>query len=78
MIRFIGICQASTAIGLMAMSHAAKAYSRAAVDVVRGEELSLHQRISEAADPLLFGTWGGLSAKIVCLPLHPGRRSWLQ
>lgn len=35
------------------------------VEVVRGEELSLHQRISEAADPLHFGTWGGLPARIV-------------
>lgn len=26
---------------------------------VRGEALNLHQRISEAADPLHFGTWGG-------------------
>ncbi len=26
---------------------------------VRGETLSLYQRISEAADPLHFGTWGG-------------------
>jgi uncharacterized iron-regulated membrane protein len=35
------------------------------LEVVRGEELSLHQRISEAADPLHFGTWGGLPARIV-------------
>lgn len=34
------------------------------VEVVRGEELSLHQRISEAADPLHFGTWGGLATRI--------------
>ncbi|SFG34319.1 Uncharacterized iron-regulated membrane protein [Novosphingobium sp. CF614] len=39
--------------------------SQAVVEVVRGEELSLHQRISEAADPLHFGTWGGLPARIV-------------
>ena len=26
---------------------------------VRGETLNFHQRISEAADPLHFGTWGG-------------------
>lgn len=26
---------------------------------IRGEALGLHQRISEAADPLHFGTWGG-------------------
>lgn len=31
----------------------------------RGEDLSLHQRISEAADPLHFGTWGGLATKVV-------------
>lgn len=36
----------------------------AVVEVVRGEELSLHQRISEAADPLHFGTWGGLATRI--------------
>ena len=36
----------------------------AVVEVVRGEELSLHQRISEAADPLHFGTWGGLTTRI--------------
>lgn len=34
------------------------------VRVVRGEDLSLHQRISEAADPLHFGTWGGLGTRI--------------
>lgn len=34
------------------------------VETVRGEELSLHQRISEAADPLHFGTWGGLATRI--------------
>lgn len=34
------------------------------VEVVRGENLSLHQRISEAADPLHFGTWGGLATRI--------------
>lgn len=38
---------------------------QAVVDVVRGEELSLHQRISEAADPLHFGAWGGLPSRIV-------------
>ncbi|MDX2223722.1 MAG: PepSY-associated TM helix domain-containing protein [Rhodospirillaceae bacterium] len=27
--------------------------------VLRGEDLGLHQRLSEAADPLHFGTWGG-------------------
>jgi uncharacterized iron-regulated membrane protein len=30
----------------------------------RGEELSAHQRISEMADPLHFGTWGGLPTKL--------------
>lgn len=29
----------------------------------RGEQLGLHQRVSEAADPLHFGTWGGLASK---------------
>ena len=28
-------------------------------------DLSAHQRISEAADPLHFGTWGGLASKLV-------------
>lgn len=31
---------------------------------LRGEQLSLHQRISEAADPLHFGNWGGLPTKL--------------
>lgn len=35
------------------------------VEVTRGETLSLHQRISEMADPLHFGTWGGMATKIV-------------
>jgi uncharacterized iron-regulated membrane protein len=39
--------------------------NEAVMEVVRGEELSLHQRISEAADPLHFGTWGGLSTRII-------------
>lgn len=30
-----------------------------------GRDLSVHQRISEMADPLHFGTWGGLPTKIV-------------
>ena len=30
-----------------------------------GEELSVHTRISEAADPLHFGYFGGLTTKIV-------------
>lgn len=33
--------------------------------VARGEEQSVHQRISEMADPLHFGTWGGIAAKLV-------------
>lgn len=33
--------------------------------VARGEQLSLHQRIAEAADPLHFGTWGGLPSKLL-------------
>lgn len=32
---------------------------------IRGEDLSVHQRISEMADPLHFGTWGGLSTKLI-------------
>jgi len=39
--------------------------SQTIIKVVRGEQLSLHQRISEAADPLHFGTWGGLSIRIL-------------
>ncbi|MDO9489873.1 MAG: PepSY domain-containing protein, partial [Sphingomonadaceae bacterium] len=35
------------------------------VEVTRGETLSLHQRISELADPLHFGTWGGMATKII-------------
>jgi uncharacterized iron-regulated membrane protein len=31
----------------------------------RGEQLSLHQRIAEAADPLHFGTWGGLPSRLL-------------
>lgn len=31
----------------------------------RGEALNLHQRISEAADPLHFGTFGGLLTKLI-------------
>jgi len=30
-----------------------------------GPALSAHQRISEMADPLHFGTWGGLASKVV-------------
>lgn len=35
------------------------------VRVSRGEELSVHQRIGEMADPLHFGTWGGMTTKII-------------
>lgn len=35
------------------------------LDSIRGEDLSVHQRISEMADPLHFGTWGGLSTKLL-------------
>jgi uncharacterized iron-regulated membrane protein len=31
----------------------------------RGENLNLHQRISEAADPLHFGTFGGIVTKLI-------------
>jgi hypothetical protein len=31
----------------------------------RGEALALHQRIAEMADPLHFGTWGGLPSRIL-------------
>lgn len=33
--------------------------------VEKGEELSAHQRISEMADPLHFGTFGGMATKVV-------------
>jgi uncharacterized iron-regulated membrane protein len=33
--------------------------------LAKGEMLSAHQRISEAADPLHFGTWGGMVTKLV-------------
>ena len=35
------------------------------LDVWKGETLTLHQRISEAADPLHFGTFGGMTTKII-------------
>ena len=38
---------------------------RGVLMVSRGETLTVHQRISEMADPLHFGTWGGLATKIV-------------
>lgn len=33
--------------------------------VVKGETLTVHQRISEMADPLHFGTWGGMATKVL-------------
>lgn len=33
--------------------------------VEKGETLSVHQRISEMADPLHFGTWGGMTTKVI-------------
>jgi uncharacterized iron-regulated membrane protein len=39
--------------------------SNRVLDSIRGEDLSVHQRISEMADPLHFGTWGGLSTKLL-------------
>lgn len=33
--------------------------------VAKGEQLNAHQRISEAADPLHFGTWGHMTTKII-------------
>jgi uncharacterized iron-regulated membrane protein len=35
------------------------------LQVTRGQSLSVHQRISEAADPLHFGTFGGLLTKLI-------------
>ncbi|MCV2870697.1 PepSY domain-containing protein [Defluviimonas sp. WL0050] len=35
------------------------------VGIQRAEDLSLHQRISAAADPIHFGLWGGLTTKIL-------------
>lgn len=35
------------------------------LSVQKGETLSVHQRISEMADPLHFGTWGGMTTKVV-------------
>lgn len=37
----------------------------APVQRLRGVDMSLHQRISEAADPLHFGDWGGLATKLL-------------
>ncbi|SMF73776.1 Uncharacterized iron-regulated membrane protein [Allosphingosinicella indica] len=35
------------------------------IEVLRGESLTAHQRISEMADPLHFGTFGGMATKII-------------
>lgn len=35
------------------------------VQVVKGEQLNAHQRISEMSDPLHFGTFGGMTTKIL-------------
>lgn len=35
------------------------------LEVRRGETLGVHQRISEMADPLHFGNWGGMATKLV-------------
>lgn len=45
------------------------------VDVRRGEELSLHLRISEAADPLHFGTLGGALAARHIVDISPDQDS---
>lgn len=35
------------------------------LQTARGETLNVHQRISEAADPLHFGTFGGLATRLI-------------
>lgn len=35
------------------------------IEVLRGERLTTHQRISEMADPLHFGTFGGMTTKAI-------------
>lgn len=35
------------------------------LEVVKGEQLNVHQRISEMADPLHFGNFGGMTTKII-------------
>ncbi|MXP26736.1 peptidase [Altererythrobacter indicus] len=39
--------------------------TRKVAAIVRGENLSVHQRIAEAADPLHFGTWGGFTTRLI-------------
>lgn len=40
-------------------------FTAAHLKTIKGEEMSAHVRISEAADPLHFGTFGGLISKLV-------------
>ncbi|MDO3380784.1 PepSY-associated TM helix domain-containing protein [Gilvimarinus algae] len=44
---------------------AVDAHSQRIVGQVKGEQLTAHQRIAEAADPLHFGTFAGYTSKIV-------------
>ncbi|WP_395945693.1 PepSY-associated TM helix domain-containing protein [Brevundimonas sp.] len=37
----------------------------APAQVSRAQDMTAHQRLSEAADPLHFGTWGGLTTKLI-------------
>lgn len=39
--------------------------SNSALLTSQGEDLNLHQRISEMADPLHFGVWGGFATKLL-------------
>lgn len=41
--------------------------SGAIVQYIAGGDLTVHQRISEMADPVHFGSWGGLASKLVWL-----------
>ena len=42
------------------------------IATLRGEELNAHQRIGEAADPLHFGTFGGIATKLLYFALGLG------
>lgn len=42
-----------------------RADTGAVVGVLHGETLGVHQRISEMADPLHFGTWGGFPTRLI-------------
>lgn len=44
---------------------AVDANTQTLIGQVKGEQLSLHQRIAEAADPLHFGTFAGYPSKII-------------